>query len=190
VKRRYDSTQRRAAADETTQRIVAATEALLTEGPIPDVTLNAIADRAGITVQTVLRHMGSRDGCFAAVWERVRLRVDAQRGVSPPGDVGAAITGLLDHYEAEGALVWNLVAQAGSEPVAQDPVAYGRAYHRAWVERCFGGLLPPGDHVGVDALIVATDLSVWRLLRHDLGRSREETAAVITRTVHAIVGRP
>jgi hypothetical protein len=51
-------------------------------------------------------------------------------------------------------------------------------------------LLPPGDHVGVDALIVATDLSVWRLLRHDLGRSREETAAVITRTVHAIVGRP
>ena len=82
--RAYDNTKRARAAGRTTERIVAATEALLAGGPIGDVTLQAIAAGAGVTVQTVLRHMGSRDGCVRAVAERVRARVDAQRGGTLP----------------------------------------------------------------------------------------------------------
>lgn len=184
--RAYDMTRRARRAAETTERIVAATEALLTTGRVDDVTLQAIAAGAGVTVQTVLRHMGSRDGCLAAVRERVAARVEAQRGDTPPGDVDAAIARLVDHYETEGRLVLNLLAQeGGGDPTAQEAVATGRAYHRAWVERCFGPLLRAPTPEAVDALVAATDLYVWKLLRLDLDRSVAATRRVITRLVRA-----
>ena len=186
--RPYDMTLRGKLAAETTERIVAATEALLAEGPIAAVTLKAIAHRASVTVQTVLRHLGSRDGCFEAVGARVAARVAAQRGASEPGDVEAAITGLVAHYEAEGRLVLNLLGQEGGhEPLARRAAEEGRAYHRTWVLRCFGTLLPDHDDERVDALVAATDLYVWKLLRLDLGRSREATEGVLLRLVTAVL---
>jgi AcrR family transcriptional regulator len=201
--RAYDNTKRARAAARTTQRIVAATEALLADGPIGDVTLPAIAAAAEVTVQTVLRHMGSRDGCIAAVAERVGARIDAQRGGTEPGDVDAAIAALIAHYEAEGRLVLNLLAQeASGEAVPREAAEAGRAYHRAWVVRCFGpwphaagsdGDDPQaadpqeGDAQRIDALVAATDLYVWKLLRLDLGRSREATEAVVARLVRSVL---
>ncbi len=189
--RAYDNTKRARDAARTTERIVAATEALLASGPIGDVTLQAIAAGAEVTVQTVLRHMGSRDGCFAAVGERIAARVDAQRGATAPGDVDAAIAAVIAHYEAEGRLVLNLLAQeGGSEPVAREAAEAGRAYHRAWVVRCFGPWAPEPDPERVDALVAATDLYVWKLLRLDLGRSPEATEAVVARLVRSVLEAP
>lgn len=189
--RSYDMTRRAAAAGATTERIAAATEALLVEGPVAGVTLQAVAERAEVTVQTVLRHMGSREGCIAAVRERFIARIDAHRAHTPPGDIDGAIAGLLAHYEADGRLVLNLLAQESSDHVARDAAAGGRAYHRAWVERCFGPRLGVGDReTAVDALVAATDLYVWKLLRLDLGRSADLTSAVITRLVRAVLERP
>ena len=186
--RTYDMSKRAAAASETASRITDATEKLLISGPVGDVTLQAIADGAAVTVQTVLRHMGSRDGCFEAVGVRLQARVDQQRGHTPPGDVDAAISGLLDHYETDGRLVLNLLLQEGMDsPLAREAAQQGRAYHRAWVERGFGPLLPDRRRGTVDALVAATDISVWKLLRLDLGRSRSATQAVITRTVQALL---
>lgn len=191
VPRSYDNTRRAAAAAATTDRVAAVTEALLVEGPVAGVTLQTIADRSGVTVQTVLRHMGSRDGCFAAVRERLVARIDAHRANTPPGDIEAAITGLLAHYESDGRLVLNLLEQASSEPLAQEAASAGRAYHRAWVERCFGPSLRIGDReLALDALFAATDLCVWKLLRLDLGRSPQATSAIMTRLVAAVLERP
>ncbi len=89
--RPYDMTNRAKRTARTTDRIVAATERLLGTVPVGEITLQAIAEGAGVTVQTVLRHMGSRDGCFEAVGERLAARVDAQRGHTEAGDVAAAI---------------------------------------------------------------------------------------------------
>lgn len=189
--RAYDNTRRARAAARTTERIVAATEALLADGPIGDVTLPAIAAGAEVTVQTVLRHMGSRDGCIAAVAERVGARIDAQRGGTEPGDVDAAIAALIAHYEAEGRLVLNLLAQEGSgEAVPREAAEAGRAYHRAWVERCFGPWPHGPDPQQLDALVAATDLYVWKLLRLDLGRTREATEAVVARLVRSVLEAP
>ena len=195
--RTYDMTKRARAAAETTERIVDATERLLATTPLPEVTLQAIADGAGVTVQTVLRHMGSRDGCFDAVAARVRARIDQRRGASAPGDVEGAIAGLMAHYEADGRLVLNLLAQeAGQDDLARATVRQGRDYHRAWVERCFGPLLAraPGDDGSagfdaerVDALVAATDLYVWKLLRLDLKRSAAATEATLGRMVRALL---
>ncbi len=186
--RTYDNTKRARDAARTTERIVAATEALLAVGAIGDVTLQAIAAGAEVTVQTVLRHMGSRDGCFAAVGERIGARVEAQRGGTEPGDVEAAIAALIAHYEADGRLVLNLLAQeGGGEAVPREAAEAGRAYHRAWVVRCFGLRNQRPDAEVVDALVAATDLYVWKLLRLDLGRSTEATEAVIARLVRSVL---
>jgi AcrR family transcriptional regulator len=188
VPRSYDNTKRARAAARTTERIVAATEALIAGGPIGEVTLQAIADGAEVTVQTVLRHMGSRDGCIAAVGERVGARVAAQRGGTEPGDVDAAVAALIAHYEAEGRLVLNLLAQElGGEAAPREAAEAGRAYHRAWVERCFGPWPGDPDPERIDALVAATDLYVWKLLRLDLGRSVHATEAVVARLVRSVL---
>lgn len=180
--RTYDMSRRSAQAEQTADRIVAATEALVAGGPLSDVTLAAIAERAEVTVQTVLRHMGSREGCLEAVGRRVAARIAQQRGHTDPGDVPAAIAELMAHYEAEGQLVLNLLAQEhASRDTAARAVAEGRAFHRAWVERCFGPLMPEMNQETVDAVVAATDIYVWKLIRLDLGRSRSQTAAVIER---------
>jgi len=187
VTRAYDMTNRARSAFRTRERIISATENLLATGSIEDVTLLAIADGSGVTVQTVLRHMGSRDGCFRAVGERVQRRVERHRESSAPGDVSGAIAGLMAHYEADGRLVLNLLAQEAQDGFAADAASRGRDYHRAWVDRCLGPLLRERDDQTVDALVAATDLYVWKLLRLDLGRSAAESKAVITRLVHAVL---
>jgi AcrR family transcriptional regulator len=183
--RTYDMSRRSRVAAETRERIVDVTESLLVSGPIGDVTLQAIADGAGVSVQTVLRHLDSRDGCLEAVGERVMERVEEQRGQTPPGDVDAALDGLLAHYEAEGRLVLNLLAQESVDPTAGEHVQEGRAYHGAWVERCFGPRMVTTNREAVDALVAATDIYIWKLLRLDLKRSRADTLAVIRRLVRA-----
>lgn len=185
--RTYDMTNRAQSASRTRERIVSATEKLLATGSIEDVTLLAIAEGSGVTVQTVLRHMGSRDGCFRAVGERVQQRVWRQRESSAPGDVAGAIAGLMAHYEADGRLVLNLLAQESRDAFAAEAVGRGRDYHRAWADRCLGPLLRERDEQALDALVAATDLYVWKLLRLDLGRSAAESEAVITRLVHAVL---
>lgn len=186
--RPYDRTRRAAAAEETTRKIVDSTERLLAGGTLGALTLPAIAAGAGVTVQTVIRHLGSRDGCLAAVRERVARRVDEQRRVAEPGDVAGALRGLLHHYESEGRLILHLLAQAADEPWKQEAAESGRLYHRAWVVWSFGPLLPdPIPEPTIDALVAATDLYVWRLLRLDLGRSADATAHVIETLTRAIL---
>lgn len=186
--RSYDMANRAVSASDTSERIVATTEELLGTVSVGDITLPAIAEGAGVTVQTVLRHMGSRDGCFDAVRERVYARVDAQLGQTSPGDVDAAVSALVAHYESEGRIVLGLLVQeSGGEPFVRETVEVGRVYHRAWVEHCFGPLLARPSTKAVDALVAATDLYVWKLLRLDLGRSVRDTQSVITHLVRAIL---
>lgn len=188
--RTYDMSLRARRAEETATRITTVAEGLLATGKVSDATLQAIADGAEVSVQTVVRHFGSRDGVLEAVWRRVGGRVEADRGATPAGDVEAALTALLTHYEEDGRLILNLLAQEATDPDAQRAVHTGRSYHRAWVARCFGPLLASGTEEEIDALVAATDLYVWKLLRLDMARSQAATRAVIHRLVHSALGSP
>jgi len=186
--RTYDMTNRSNAVARTKERIIAATEMLLANGSLTDLTLQAIADNTGVTVQTVLRHMGSREGCLAAVAKVVLERVESQRGHTEPGDLDAAISSVLDHYEAESSLVLNLMEQAGTgDAFAMKAIESGRIYHRNWVKRCFGPLISELKSEITDALVAATDIYTWKLLRHDIGRSKKAARAVMNRLVRGIL---
>jgi AcrR family transcriptional regulator len=186
--RKYDMSNRSNSAKRTHERIIEATESLLANGPLAEVTLPAIAESANTTVQTVIRHMRSRDGCLNAVAKKVSERIDSQRGNSKPGDVDSAITDLLNHYEAESNLILNLLEQANrGVTFANDMTERGRIYHRNWVKHCFGPLINSSQKETIDSLVVATDIYIYKLLRLDMGRSTKAAKAIIKRLVQGIL---
>ena len=74
------------AVDATRRRIMDALIALAGERPFAEVTLDAVAERAGVSVQTVLRQFGSRDGLFAEAMDAAMVDAEDERR-TPPGDV-------------------------------------------------------------------------------------------------------
>ncbi len=186
--RKYDMTKRTNRAEKTKERIIKATENLLATGPFAGVTLPAIAKGANITVQTVMRQMGSRDGCLTAVAKLVYERIDSQRGRTTPGDIESAISTLMAHYESESALILNLLEQANKgETFAKTAAERGQIYHRKWVEHCFSPLVGNAQQETIDALVAATDIYLYKLLRLEMKRSIKATKAVINRLVRGIL---
>lgn len=186
--RTYDMTKRSRQAAETRSGILDATENLLMEKPLSQIQLQEIAEKAGTTVQTVIRHMGSRDGCLKEVAKKVEKRVHLQRRMRDPKELDKALQDLIDHYELEGRLVLNLLKQEQmGDPDAAEFTKQGRVFHRHWVEKCFGLESDESNGVVVDALVAATDIYTWKLLRLDLGRSQTETYRVMMLTVNQII---
>jgi AcrR family transcriptional regulator len=140
------------------------------------ITLGSVAERAGVTVKTILRHFGSRDAMIEAAWSRVYRAALAERA-APPGDRDASLRVLIAHYERRGALVLGVLAEEGEDPRAQRMCDAGRVGHRAWVETVFGAGLPEQRDKRcrlIDALVVATDVYCWKLLRLDRALSADE----------------
>lgn len=187
--RRYTMTARARSVEQTRTRILDATVALHTERLATDIALDDIADRAEVSVQTVLRHFGTRDGLVDAALDHGRRAVVAERR-APVGDVDAAVRVLVDHYEERGDGVLVLLAQEGSQELARRITDDGRRLHRAWVEEVFGPHLTAATDPGelADLLVVVTDVFSWKLLRRDGGLSREQTESRIRTLVGAVLG--
>ena len=196
--RTYTMRARAAAVEETRRRILDATFALSSDRLISDINLDAVARRAEVSVQTVLRQFGSRAGLFEATAQHAARLVVAERE-APPGDVDAAVRVLVDHYERRGDNTVMMLAQESADPVVADVVQNGRALHRTWVVDVFGPLLGTGTGTGtedgdareraIDLLVVATDVYAWKLLRRDRGLSRAETEQRMNRLVGAVLDR-
>lgn len=186
MKRAYVQRRRAEQAAGTADRIREAALALFVEGGAPP-TLEAVAERAGVTVQTVLRRFGSKDGLHAAAVEDARARIAAARGAAPVGDIDGATANLVDHYEEWGDGVVRLLALEAMRPEAARATAEGRAFHRAWVERVFAPWLDPlppdPRRLRAAALVAVTDVYVWRVLRRDQGLSRDEVRATVAALV-------
>jgi AcrR family transcriptional regulator len=191
--RRYNMERRARAVAETRRRILAATFELHRELYFDQVTLTAIAQRAGVTEQTVLQHFGSKDALIAAAAEEAREHVAAQRDEAPVGDIPAAVANLVDHYEEWGDGVIRLLAQEDRIPDLRKHITDpGRAYHRAWVERTFAPLLAGRRGLPrkrrLAELIAVTDVYTWKLLRRDLGLDKQQTETAIRELVTALRG--
>jgi hypothetical protein len=97
-----------------------------------------------------------------------------------PGNVSVAIKHLITHYEKEGKLVLNLLAREQSgDSLAADLTNRGRAYHREWVQKLLVPASAENSSNQIDALVAATDIYTWKLLRLDIGRTRKDTQTVM-----------
>ncbi len=189
--RTYEMRARADQVAQTRQRIIAATIAVSAERPILAVSLPDIAARAGVSVQTVLRQFGSREGLFDAVERDVQGEVLAERE-TVPGDIDRAVETIMAHYELRGDGVLVFLGQESWEPRAARITSFGRGLHRDWVEATFAPFLPVDSderEALTDLLVVATDVYTWKLLRRDRGRSVEETAQRMRRMITALLKR-
>jgi AcrR family transcriptional regulator len=178
--RKYTMGARAEAVEETRRRILDAELALVGERPFAEITLEVVAARAGVSVQTVLRQFGSRDALFAAGLESGMSRVAEERH-TPPGDAEAAVRVVMDHYERRGRAALLMLDQEGHDDVARKVTDGGKAMHRQWVTESFAPAT--SDEAVLDLLVVATDVYTWKLLRLDRGLSR----AVTERRMHDLV---
>jgi len=190
--RTYDMRARQQAKDATRDAIVnAAIDAFQAERTF-SITLPAVAERADVTVKTVLRHFGNRESLIDVAWQRLFDDIRAERE-PPPDDPATALDVLIEHYERRGTMVLTTLASEDHDPRAKRMNSAGRSGHRAWVEQVFGARLPehPVERSRVvDVLVVATDVYTWKLLRHDRGLSVGDVADRMLMMTEALVAAP
>lgn len=190
-RRAYSQVARAAATEETGKRIVDGFLELLMTDWFDTITLDRVASRSGVAVPTIVRRFGGKDGLLRASIPVLSAQIGAQRA-SPSGDRSAVVDRLISDYERTGDAVIRLLALAPRYPVVEQLTEYGRGRHREWVSTAFvdataaleGGALQET----LDALVVATDVYTWKLLRRDLQRSAEQTANTMKRLVSAALG--
>ena len=81
-------TARRQSTAATGERVLDAAVELFWYPPTDQIALEEVAGRAGVTVQTVIRRFGSKDGLIAAAADREYQQVVQQRDRATAGDVG------------------------------------------------------------------------------------------------------
>jgi len=190
--RTYTMRARADAKAATRQRILRAALELGEEKMTIEITLDEVASRAGTSVQTVLRHFGSRDGMLDEAIKLSSAEVAEERR-APVGDVDAAMDAIVAHYERRGDFVLHLLGQEHDARIGA-VVGPGKALHRAWVEEVFAPQLDARPAAGrdalVDLLVVATDVYAWKLLRRDRGLDAATTRHRMLTLVAAILARP
>lgn len=188
--RQYTSEVRAQQAAATRQRILGAAQELFTD-PAHDFTLDQVASTASVSVQTVLRAFGSKENLILEAIGTMRERED-RTAIEPATSLRAAVTSLFDDYEEIGDRVVRMLAEEHRIPGFAEVAAGGRAMHRAWVEGSFApwtDKLPARTRAeAVVALVAATDVYVWQLLRRDLHLERAAAERVVERLVRGALG--
>jgi AcrR family transcriptional regulator len=191
-KRRYRMVARAEAAAATRERILAAAWRRFSEGVYEDVRLADVASEAGVSVQTVHTTFGTKDQLFVASWIWAIGPEGVRRDRAPVGDVRKAIRLLYDSYELQGDAGLRLLAEEERIPAIREMTDAGRAWHRGWVERTFAPLLAGSRGAARErrlvALIVATDILVWKLLRREMGLDRATAERIVREMVTSTKG--
>lgn len=184
--RSYTQVARAESTAETRRAIVDAAQSLFREEEHYEFPLDAVAERAGVSTRTLLRHFGSRDGLFEAALADAESQVVRSRQANP-GDIKGALRALIDHYEEMGDEVVRMLAAATQHPFARRAAESGGRLHRDWVGEVFAadlsGLARSQRARRLALLATVTDVYVWQMLRRRHGLGREATEASIRNLV-------
>ena len=179
AKRQYRMQARARSTEETREAILDAVEVAFEELFFDEITLTEVAKRAGVSVQTVLRHFESKDSLFMASMLHTGAKMASDRNLVPAGDVKGIVDDLVDHYENFGNRLLRMLAQENREPSLRQLADLGRIVHLEWCKQAFA----PGlkDLRGAKferrlaQFVTCTDIYVWKLLRRDRGLSVAQT---------------
>ena len=192
TKRTYDLGLRATKMAETRARILdAATEIYMT-ADISAFTLEEVARRASVSVQTVIRAHESREQLFFTMLDKM-ARAGVPLKPTEPGDAVAAVAAIVDLYETSGDMILKWLAEEQRSPRLKATLDEGRADHMAWVRKAFDPQLdrasPAGRERLFHSLVAATDVQVWAKLRKDCALTRPEAEAVILNMIQGVIGR-
>ena len=193
TKRAYVMRARADAVAGTRRRILRAAFELSGEMLSLEIVLADVAARAGVSVQTILRHFGSREALFEAMTTFAHAQIVTERA-APAGDVPAAVQVIFSHYEARGDAVLRFLGQELWDERVKQITDLGRRTHRAWVQAVFApqlAALPAADREALtDLLVVATDVYTWKLLRRDKNLDRQTAERRVRRMIAALLAAP
>ena len=177
--RPYRMVRRAQSTDRTRAAILDAATRIFWAEPARDLTLDAIARDAGVTVQTVIRHFGGRDGVFEAAVAREMGRVSDERNPAAVSTPDQAVRQVVAHYERLGDHAIRLLAEEHRSPTVAKLLAQGRAWHRGWCEQVFATTLSAlrgrSRRRRLAQLVAVCDVYTWKLLRRDAGLDRTTT---------------
>jgi AcrR family transcriptional regulator len=189
-KRGYRMVARAEAKAATRERILEAAVAVGEEVPFGEVTLKAVAERAGVSVQTVLRHFGSSDDLFVAAVVHMGTQMAGDRDVEPDWPLERIVGVLVDHYERFGERILRMLGQEERHPQIKAFTDLGRTYHAQWCADAFAPALAPlrgaRRERRLSQLIVATDLYTWKILRLDRGLPPAEVKRAIRELIEPL----
>ncbi|HEX4837707.1 MAG TPA: TetR/AcrR family transcriptional regulator [Solirubrobacteraceae bacterium] len=182
--RTYKQVARAQAQQRTREALLDAANEELSKDGWSRASLEAVAAKAGVTKQTVLRHFGSKEGLIEAAIRHISEIVRRERARAPIGDLPGAVRNLMDHYERWGDLVMRALAEEHRTPLVRRITDRGREVHSEWVAQTFEPQLAKlsGEtrERRMAQLVAVCDVYVWKLLRRDikLGVPEAETALV------------
>ena len=192
-KRVYRQSARAEAAEATAARIVDAFGEQFRERWFDEIRLEDGARRAGVTVQTVIRRFGGKEGLLEPTRQRFAVEVLLRRRVDS-GDAAGAVAALAADYEQAGDFVIRFLAQEDRYPAIRALADFGRGSHREWITAAFRPWLDRLDESArreaEDALVVAGDVYNWKLIRRDMKRPVTAYRNLIEKLCAAAVGVP
>jgi AcrR family transcriptional regulator len=188
-KRRYRMATRAAAAATTRQRILDVARQLLQHAPsFDDLSLEQIAQQAGVALKTVQRHFGSRSALLVECGQSKRQEPEVT-----PGDIAGVAHVLAARYEASMDVTLRYLAVEARVTAVAQVQGNARASHWRWLEQAFAPYLPARrsrlQRRRVAELFAATDVQAWYSWRRRFGISRDLAEQALTEMLEALVAR-
>lgn len=182
-RRAYRMVARAEAVAATRQRILDAAAAAADDLEYEDATLAEIARRAGISVQTLLRHFSNREELFLATVVHMSMKMSGDRDVEASWSTRKIVAVLVDHYERFGDRILWMLAQERREPRIKALTDFGRSYHADWCGDAFApalaGLRGGRRERRLAQLVAVTDVYAWKILRRDRGLSSAQVKQAV-----------
>ncbi|MDQ0576289.1 TetR/AcrR family transcriptional regulator [Agromyces albus] len=204
TKRKYTQQARAMAADETRRRILDAMRDRLRAAPSEALSVERVAQEAGVARSTVYLVFGTRAGLFEALGQDLLERggfqriIDAVALPDPRDAMRESLRAAASVYAAERDVSRTIYSMWSLEPEAVrrafEVVERGRAEGQQWMARRLGeqGYLHPDVTVAeaTDILWVITSFETFDQLYTGRGLSAEDTAArLVTMAERALLAQ-
>lgn len=191
-KRRYQMGARAEAAEATGQRILEVASERFLSASYDAVSLEQIADAAGVALKTVLRRFGSKEKLFLECG-KLLAHVETRERVVEPGDVQGVVRVLSERYEATMDAMLRYLAVEDRVPVVAELIGRARREHHAWLAEAFAPQLPARrgalQERRLAELFGATEIYVWHGWRRRLGLGRKAAEQALGETLEALLAR-
>jgi len=188
-KRTYTMRARAEATEATRLRILDAASAFFLQADYDAVSLEAVAARARVSLQTVLRKFGSKEALVLACARERHGEEFAMRAVAA-GDVQGVARVLAARYEETMVMTRRLVSLEVRIPAIAEVLGLARAGHTQWLADAFAPWLParegPIRARRLAALFGATEIYVWWSWRTQLGLDARAAERAMVESLEAL----
>lgn len=171
--------------------MIEAVFALIDRGSFGEVTLQGVADEAGVSLKTVVRHFGSKEELLRQAMDEARVVEEDNRSV-PVGDLDAVCRALAERYEVMAEQIYRMGDVELTYPWLSDWVQMARTSHLDWLAEAFDPWLPaerPEREDRLMCLFSATEIRSWWAIRQRFDYSPERARAVILRQLRALTSQ-